>query len=389
MLWQTGGPNPTIQMLVALARTATGAEVDLPRQRSGKRAHPIGARFHPPSPWRTPPRSMPSRDPEVTVIARRDTLVLTLGESGGLFDPVGESGIGLGGLFRLRVSGAESNFSIALCRLGISARWVSRLGTDPLGDLVVRTLHDEGVDLSFVVRDPTAPTAMTCKFGGHESAGLTYFRAGSAASRMQPGDVPGQALDGTSLVHVTGITLALGEGPQALVCSLAERAHKREIPVTFDLNYRAALWNARDAAEGCRAMLPYADWVLCGEDEARLLFGGDSPRSVIDNLKAAGASHVVLRIGAGGALIESDDRLVRLPAFPIGSIVDEVGAGDAFDAGFVYGILAGRGPAQSARIGNLLASRALIGTGHWETLPTIEEITSALFDHVAGDEIGT
>lgn len=321
---------------------------------------------------------------------RRDVCVLTLGETGGLLDPVDESAIELGSLFQLRISGAESNFAIALCRLGISTRWFSRLGTDALGDLVLHTLRAEGVDLRFVARDAAAPTAMTVRFVGHEPPGLTYFRAGSAASRMQPGDMPDEALDGASLFHLTGITLALGEGPRALARSIAELARKREVPVTFDLNYRPALWNARDAAEGCRVILPHADWVLCGEDEARLLFGGDSPRSTIDNLKSAGASQVVLRIGAGGALVDVDDRLVRLSAFPVESIVDEVGAGDAFDAGFVCGILHGRGPASSARIGNLLASHALTGTGHWETLPTIEDIKSLLFEQSGDDDgIGT
>ena len=316
----------------------------------------------------------------------REPRVMTLGETGVLLDPVTDGGVELGALFRLRVSGSESNFAIGLRRLGIPVTWVSRLGADPMGDLVLRTLDAEGVDLDFVVRDAEAPTAATFKIRNEGATRLAYYRRGSAASRMAPGDVPEAALDGAGVVHLTGITMALGTRPMAVVLAVARRARRRGATVTFDLNYRPALWSPDAAAAAIRMVLPRTDWVMCGEDEARLLFGGDDAAATVDRLFAAGARRVVLRIGEAGALVARDGNLVHVPAFEIGRIADDIGAGDAFDAGFVYGLICDLGPERSARVGNLLASRALSGTGDWETLPRLDEIQALLSELIQADE---
>ena len=304
--------------------------------------------------------------------------VLTLGETGVLLDPTADGEVALGSLFRLRISGSESNFAIGLRRLGIPVTWVSRLGTDPMGDVILRTLADEGIDVSLVQRDPAAPTAATFKIRSQGATRLAYYRRGSAATRMLPEDVPDSAFEGVDVVHLTGITMALGDGPRALVRSVAERARERGITVTFDLNHRPALWASETAAAAVKTVIPWTDWVLCGEEEARLLFGGDGTDAVVDRLVGAGARRVVLRIGADGALVFAAGTRTLVPAVPIERIVDDIGAGDAFDAGFAYGLVLGLQPKRAARIGNLLASRALAGTGDWETLPHMREIQGIL-----------
>jgi 2-dehydro-3-deoxygluconokinase len=310
--------------------------------------------------------------------------VLTAGETMALLDPLGEGKPELGGQFALRIAGAESNFAIALARLGVRATWISRLGTDPLGDVVHATLAAEGLDLRYVRRAPDAPTGLFLKWRGEGRTRVIYYRTGSAASRLEADDVPDEALDGVALVHLTGITMALGESPRRLVADVARRARARGITVLFDPNWRSALWrDPGQAAAAHREILPNVDWYLCGLEEGNLLFETDSAEDLVAASRQAGAREAVVRVGPRGALVRDGDRLVEIPPPRLASILDEVGAGDGFAAGFAYGLLQGWAPAHCAHAGNTIAAAALAGTGDWETFPRLREVESQLLRNPA------
>jgi 2-dehydro-3-deoxygluconokinase len=286
----------------------------------------------------------------------------------GLLDPDGE--LTYGCTLRLRVAGAESNFAIALARLGVPARWISRVGADPIGDLVLEALRGEGVDIAHVRRDTGAPTGLYLKVRDGGATAVHYWRHGSAASRLTVADVPDEALDGVALVHLTGITMGLSETGRELVADVAARARARGITVTFDPNWRPALWDGpQAAAEAFAGVLPHADWVLCGEEEGRMLFGGDGPGATIAALRAAGAGDAVVRVGERGAALLEDGAEVVVPPPEVVDVLDEVGAGDAFAAGFVFGLLRGDDPRDATATANRLAAAAMQGSGDWETLP--------------------
>jgi 2-dehydro-3-deoxygluconokinase len=293
----------------------------------------------------------------------RHPSVLTVGETMALLDPHGVGVPGPGTAFTLRFAGAESNFAVALARLGVPVAWVSRLGRDVFGDMIEHGLREEGVDVRHVVRDD-ARTGLFFKWRSAEERGVAYYRVGSAASRLGPVDVTDEALDGIRLVHLTGITMAISESGRALVVDLARRAKKAGATVLFDPNFRPALPDtAAAAAERQREVLPYVDWYLTGEDEAQRLWGDEEI-----------PTRVVLRIGARGAIVDG----VRVPCARNVAVVDEIGAGDAFAAGFAYGLLEGWEPAACAHAGNVLAAHALEGTGDWETLPRLADVAEAL-----------
>jgi 2-dehydro-3-deoxygluconokinase len=289
--------------------------------------------------------------------------VLTVGETMALLDPVEEGELRLGMPLTLRFAGAESNFAVALARLGVDVAWISRLGRDPFGDLIEAGLKQEGVDLRWVARDD-APTGLFCKWRSGGRSTVLYRRAGSAASRLRPGDVPDEALEGVGLVHLTGITMALSDSARELVLDLARRARERGACVLFDPNYRPALPDTPAAAAARqRAVLPYVDWYLCGETEAELLWpDGEIP------------ARTVIRAGGRGAIVDG----VEVAPPRTVAVVDEVGAGDAFAAGFAYGLLQGWAPPACARAGHVIAACALAGTGDWETLPRLAEVRERL-----------
>jgi 2-dehydro-3-deoxygluconokinase len=283
------------------------------------------------------------------------TRVVTVGETMALLDPERGGELALGDRLQLRFAGAESNFAIALARLEVPVAWISRLGDDRLGELIRGALEAEGVDVRWVRTVRHAPTGLFYKWRAGGRTSVAYHRRGSAASRMEPADVPDEALDGASLVHLTGITMALGEGPRALVLDVARRARQAGAIVIFDPNYRPALWeSAEAAAEAMAPVLPNVDWCLCGAAEAPL----------VEN-----AARVVVRT-ATGAVVDG----VEVAPPRREDVVDEVGAGDAFAAGFAYALLQGRSARAAVEAAHAVAAWALRGTGDWETLPRLREV---------------
>ncbi len=305
------------------------------------------------------------------------SLVLTAGETMALLDPIGDGELAAQTQLTLRIGGAESNFAIALARLQVPVRWISRLGADPLGDLIERTLTAEGVDVSYVRRDQSAQTGVFFKWRVGGKSHVLYSRTGSAACHLTPADVPDEAFDGIEVVHLTGITMALGDGPRALVISVAERARARGAIVLFDPNWRAALWESPGAAAAAHAdVLPYVDWYLCGEQEGHTLFGTQNVDALASRVRQLGAQDVAVRVGSRGAVVRGQ----LVPPVRVRPVRDEIGAGDGFAAGFALGLLHGLDPEACARSGNLLASAALAGTGDWETFPFLAEIESDLLE---------
>jgi 2-dehydro-3-deoxygluconokinase len=304
--------------------------------------------------------------------------VLTIGETMVLLDGV-ECGLTLGAPFRLRIGGAESNFAVALCRLGVATTWISRVGADGLGDFLLGLLDAEGVDLRFVRREPDAPTGVFFKWHESGESRVLYRRAGSAASRLEPGDIVEDAFEGVAVVHLTGITSALSDGAHRTVVKVAEEANRRGLFVTFDPNYRPALWaSPREAAARQREILPHVDHYLCGEAEGNLLFETGTLEGLRESALRAGAGEVVVRVGARGAVVWEEGSKVTVPPARLEQVVDEIGAGDGFDAGYVLGLLRGWSPTDRARAGNLIAARALLGTGDWETYPRLSEVAGDL-----------
>lgn len=280
-----------------------------------------------------------------------------------LLDPADDVPPAAGTTFTLRFAGAESNFAIALARLGVETAWISRLGRDVFGDMIEHGIRAEGVDVGGVVRDD-ARTGLFVKWRGGGERGVAYYRAGSAASRIGPEDVPDAALDGVRLVHLTGITAAISESGRALVVDLARRAGERGAVVLLDPNFRPALPDTPEAAAArLEDVMPHVDWCLAGRDEAQLLWGDAGP-----------PARSVLRVGAAGAVVDG----VTVPCPRDVAVVDEIGAGDAFAAGFAYGLLEGLPPAHCAHAGNVVAAHALRGTGDWETLPFLADVADDL-----------
>jgi 2-dehydro-3-deoxygluconokinase len=298
---------------------------------------------------RVPPAQLPE------VVAIGETMVLV---APALAEPL-EQAVG----FHLDPGGAEANVASHLAALGTRAAWAGLVGDDPLGRRLVRQLAERGVDTRWVGSRTDAPTGVYFKDPGN---GVQYYRAGSAASRMDPAFLETTPLDTARVVHLSGITPALSASCDALAEAVVERAWGGSALVSFDVNHRPALWARDAAAERLRSLAARSDVVFVGLDEAAVLWGTDTAAAVRALLPQPRL--LVVKDAAAVAFEFSDDDVAEVPAFEV-EVVEPVGAGDAFAAGYLHALLAGRSPRGRLTAGH---ARAVTVLGETADFPRAE-----------------
>lgn len=307
--------------------------------------------------------------------------VVTIGESMVTFRWPGP--FGLGTPLVARLAGAESNVAIGLVRLGHDVRWAGRVGQDAFGELVLRELQSEGVDTGAATMDPSAPTGLM--FAESRTADVVrvqYRRADSAGSRLDTDDVEA-ALDPLARVlHLTGITPALSETAAAAVTRAAEIASAAGVLVSLDVNYRSLLWSPAEASAALRPLVRHTQLLIASEDELCLLADGEE-QDAVAALLGSGVTRLAVKRGGAGATLWGPDGRSDVPALPV-TAVDVVGAGDAFCAGLLSGLLDGLPDHAALSRGNALGAVAVSTHGDWEGLPRRHEL-----DQLAGASAGS
>lgn len=288
--------------------------------------------------------------------------------------------------FDRSAGGAEANVAMVLTELGISAAWLSRVGDDGFGRYLVTQLAAQGVDVDAVAVDPVRPTGVYIKERGSGSGAphdlpahasrMHYYRAGSAASALSPADLAPRAaaglLDRTDLVHFTGITPALSESANELTRTLIALPRRGRL-VSFDLNYRPALWGSRveKAADELAAHVRGADVVLLGADEAEEIFGTGDPAAL--RALFPEPAQLIVKNDKHTVTGFDGDAFVDVPALAL-DITERIGAGDAFAGGYLAALLHGADLRTRLRYGHLCAAAALTATGDVAKLPPAQDI---------------
>lgn len=287
-----------------------------------------------------------------------------------------------GGAYIQGFGGDTSNCAIAAARLGARVAYVTRLGDDAFGRAFLNLWRKESVDASGVAVDPDAPTGLY--FVSHGPAGheFSYLRAGSAASRMRPGDVPLEIIRAARVLHISGISQAISASACDACFTAMEACRASGAKVSYDTNLRLKLWPLSRARAIIRASLALADWALPSLDDAALLFGRDEPDAILDACHADGAPLVVLRCGAAGCIVSDGRRRERLAGHRVAA-VDATGAGDCFDGAFAARIVAGDDPFAAARYANAAAALATTGYGAVAPLPRHRDVVQLLGEAVA------
>ena len=317
--------------------------------------------------------------------------LLTLGESMVSLRSAGP--LSAGGNLGMHVAGAESNVAVGVARLGHSVAWAGVIGADPHGEFILRQLRSEGIEVQHRM-DAARPTGVM--FLERRTADISrayYYRAGSAGSTISREDVDRAFAAGPRVLHLTGITAALGPEARRAVEYAAARGAAEGLVVSLDVNYRSKLWSREEARAVLTPLARHASVLVASDDELGLVadggaFGGgtfgNSPgdTETVELAMAAelldrGVREVVVKRGAAGAGVHTAAGRCEAPAVPVTSI-DTVGAGDAFTAGYLSALLDGGDVAARLKRGTLAGAFAVSTAGDCDGLPTAAEL--ALLD---------
>ncbi|MFG2533400.1 sugar kinase [Streptomyces sp. NPDC048516] len=295
----------------------------------------------------------------------------------------GSGPLKLGGTMQVSIAGAESNVAIGLARLGHEVRWAGAVGEDEAGELVLRTLRAEGVEVSGASTDPGAPTGLLL-FEPRlpDVTRVHYYRAGSAGSRLTAGVIE-RAFRAAPprVLHLTGITPSLSPTARSAALRSLRLAREHGSLVCLDVNFRARLWTAGEASVVLAEWIPYVDLLIASDDELPLCLppleaGGGCAAGITSQaglLRELGVGEIVVKLGAEGATAFTHGGSLHRPAKAVRA-VDAVGAGDAFVAGYLSALLDGEGTAECLERAVTTGAFAVASPGDWEGAPTRAEL---------------
>ncbi len=316
--------------------------------------------------------------------------VITFGETMIRFSPVDGQMLEQADSLRADAAGTESNMAAALARMGAAVAWVSVLPDHPSGRWIAARLAMHGVDTSHVswsgersgTSGPSSQPARSGVFFLEQGAPprgsrVVYDRSGSAVTGMTPEVVNAALRSGARIVHTSGITASLGAACLETVDRVLRCRGKLGYRTSFDINYRAKLWSPGRARTVLESLLDQVDILVSTVADVALIFGMDrAPEETIDELHARfGNEVIVLTLAEGGAVGWSEETGFLHTRPYVVEPVDRLGAGDAFDAGLLYGLLREGLPA-GLSYGTALAALSYSEQGDmtWSTLEEVKRM---------------
>jgi 2-dehydro-3-deoxygluconokinase len=273
--------------------------------------------------------------------------------------------------------GDTMNCAIAAARQGARVGYISALGEDAFGAELRTLLAEEGVDDRFVRTDRSAPTGLYVITPSPAGRDFAYYRAGSAASRYRPENLPVAALGDTKIIQLSGISQAIGEGPCDAGFHLIEAARAAGCQVAYDTNLRLKLWSLERARAIMHGALERCTIALPSIDDSRSLTGLEDADAIVDFYLSRGPAIVAMKMGEAGALIATSERRERVQPINV-TPVDATGAGDAFGGSFLARLAAGDDPFTAARYANATAALTTTGFGAVAPIPNAETVRRSL-----------
>ncbi|MCS7192794.1 MAG: sugar kinase [Armatimonadetes bacterium] len=246
-------------------------------------------------------------------------------------------------LLEVHIGGAELNVAVALAQLGVPVAWISKLPNNPLGLRIVQEAQRFGVDTSKVLWTQEGRVGLYFyeKGASPRPSNVVYDRRHSAINTLKVDELDWDFIGKAKILHLTGITPALSDLCKQLIAGCIFRAKERRMFVSFDVNYRSKLWTPEQARTNLLPLLRGVDLLICTKDDAAILFN-----LTVDIETIARQIQASLRI-PNVAVTHGDKAVVTTPQGTFSQAgyniqeVDRLGAGDAFAAGLIYGILQG------------------------------------------------
>jgi len=276
--------------------------------------------------------------------------------------------------------GDTSNCAVAAARQGASVGYISAVGADAFGDLLIDMWESEGVGITTVSRFEGTPTGIYFVTHGPDGHHFTYYRKGSAASLMKPADIPAAAIRNSKILHLSAISQAISESACDAVFAAIQIARDAGVQVSYDTNLRLSLWPLDRATAIIQRTAALSDVVLPGLDDAIALTGLEDPNAIVDSYLALGVGTVALTMGEQGAIVATTDERHHIEPVSV-DCVDATGAGDTFDGAFLSRIAAGDGVLEAGRYANAAAALSTTGYGAISPIPDHKQVRAFMAGH--------
>ncbi|MFO8069953.1 MAG: sugar kinase [Alkalibacterium sp.] len=305
--------------------------------------------------------------------------VVLIGEPLGLFSAQEYGAVKDVPRFNRSVAGAELNVGVGLSRLDHTVKYVTKIGRDPIGEHILDFMDVEKMDTSHVLFSDDHETGLMLKNKVSDGDPITaYYRRCSAFTTLSVDDLRNVDVSSIKLLHVTGIPPAVNPGVREAIFYLMKKAREAGTFITFDPNLRPAIWESEATMVSVlNELASYADVVLPGIAEGKLLMGSDDVEDIAKFYLNQGAKVVITKNGAHRAFVtEKAKETINVKGFEVDKVVDTVGAGDGFAVGIIHAYLNGRSWTDAAVYGNAIGSLQVQHVGDNEGLPTRSRLES-------------
>ena len=304
--------------------------------------------------------------------------MLTIGDAMITMTPLSTGPMRYVSEFERKVGGADLNVAIGCARLGLNARWISRLGKDEFGKVIYSFARGEGVDVNHVRLEEGFATGVNFKEIREDGSGKTfYYRFPTPMSVLTPESITVDMFEGIQMLYLSGVFLSLDPKNVAIALRMIDIAEEKGITIAFDPNIRLKLWTIEQVREAFAPILPRVDILLTGFDEIQLIADRKDLQECLEFLKSYEIREVVIKNGSKGSKLYREGSCFNGEPFQVKAI-DTVGAGDGFNAGYLYGYLNGHKPEERLRFANAVGALVTTVSGDNEGLPDTDEVNAFL-----------
>lgn len=301
--------------------------------------------------------------------------IITIGDGMVAMCPEKKGPIIFTNTFEKKVGGAELNVAIGCARLGLKSGWISSLGNDDFGKFILRSVRADNVDTSEVKLVDGHPTSVYFREVLSDGSSRSfYYRENSPTSTMKPEDLNEEYFKKSKVLHITGVFPSILKNNQNIILEAIRLAKKNGLLISFDPNIRLKMWTKEEAKEFINSILSDVDILLVGDEEVELLLNTTDLEEAIKRFYSYGISKVVIKRGAKGAMGYEGKEIFYVDGIPPKALVDTVGAGDGFAAGFLTSTIKGESFEDSIRFANAVGSLVVGVEGDNEGLPYYEDV---------------
>ncbi len=322
--------------------------------------------------------------------------IISFGEVMLRLSPPNKDKISQSEVFEKACGGSEFNVASGASNLGVRGAIITKLPRNKIGHFMARRIRYGNVSDDYVVWDNSDEKRLGIYY--YESgvyprkSAVVYDRRDSSVTTLTLAEIPDEIYDKTRIFHISSISLALGLGLRETALSVIRNMKAHGVAISFDVNYRAALWSEEEAKSVIEEILPLVDILFVSEETSRRMMGR---QGTLDEIMAGYARDYGCKVVATtrreattptkhnfGSRIYFDGKYYEEPHYKNIEVIDRIGSGDAYVAGVLYGILKGEGIERAMSIGNALGAIKNTISGDM-SISSIDEVESIIASHRA------